>query len=124
MRWPRSVTLPSLVERLSGYARLQEPVRGGGAGLACVDYRATIALHWLLMPFLHVHSRLAPTRYLSLCDVSPGSRVLSRAMVMQQKTKRPVQLDITEQTRNAVAAWIEEAVHVAAPVDPSVRPDS
>jgi integrase len=30
-------------------------------------------------------------------------------MVMQQKTKRPVQFEITEQTRNEVAAWIEEA---------------
>jgi integrase len=29
--------------------------------------------------------------------------------VMQQKTKRPVQFEITEQTRNAVSAWIEEA---------------
>lgn len=46
---------------------------------------------------------------LRVCDVSQGSRVLSRAMVMQQKTKRPVQFEITEQTRNAVAAWIEEA---------------
>lgn len=28
---------------------------------------------------------------------------------MQQKTKRSVQFEITEQTRNAVAAWIEHA---------------
>lgn len=46
---------------------------------------------------------------LHVCDVSQGSRVLPRAMVMQQKTKRPVQFEITEQTRNAVAAWIQEA---------------
>jgi hypothetical protein len=31
---------------------------------------------------------------------------------MQQKTKRPVQFEITEQTHNAVAAWIEQA-HLA-----------
>lgn len=42
-------------------------------------------------------------------DVSQGGRVLPRAIVMQQKTKRPVQFEITEQTRNAVAAWIEQA---------------
>ena len=48
---------------------------------------------------------------LRVCDVSQGSRVLPRAMVMQQKTMWPVQFEITEQTRNAVTAWIEE-VHL------------
>lgn len=32
-------------------------------------------------------------------DVAHGERVSSRAMVMQQKTQRPVQFEITEQTR-------------------------
>jgi hypothetical protein len=32
-----------------------------------------------------------------------------RAIVMQKKTQRPVQLEITEQTREAVAAWIAAA---------------
>jgi integrase len=31
-------------------------------------------------------------------------------MVMQQKTHRPVQFEITEQTRQSVAAWIENAL--------------
>ena len=30
-------------------------------------------------------------------------------MVMQQKTQRPVQFEITEQTRSALAAWIHRA---------------
>jgi integrase len=30
-------------------------------------------------------------------------------MVMQHKTQRPVQFEITEQTRSAVAAWIRQA---------------
>ena len=42
-------------------------------------------------------------------DVSHGSLIASRAMVMQQKTKRPVQFEITEQTRNALTGWIDEA---------------
>lgn len=42
-------------------------------------------------------------------DVAQGGRVLPRAIVMQQKTKRPVQFEITETTRNAVSAWIDEA---------------
>jgi len=42
-------------------------------------------------------------------DVYHGSTVASRAIVMQQKTARPVQFEITAPTRNAVAAWIERA---------------
>jgi hypothetical protein len=30
-------------------------------------------------------------------------------MVVQRKTHRPVQFEITEQTRQSVAAWIEKA---------------
>jgi integrase len=40
-------------------------------------------------------------------DVAHGERVAARAMVMQQKTQRPVQFEITEHTRGAVARWIE-----------------
>ena len=42
-------------------------------------------------------------------DVSHGDRVATRTSVMQQKTQRPVQFEITEQTREAVAKWIENA---------------
>ncbi len=33
----------------------------------------------------------------------------ARAIVMQQKTQRPVKFEITEQTRDAVGAWVAEA---------------
>ena len=39
-------------------------------------------------------------------DVAHGERVAARAIVMQQKTQRTVQLEITEQTREAQANWI------------------
>ena len=39
-------------------------------------------------------------------DVTHGDQVANRAIVMQQKTRRPVQFEITEQTRESVAAWI------------------
>jgi hypothetical protein len=39
-------------------------------------------------------------------DIVHGRRVASRATVMQQKTQRPVQFEITEQTRDAVASWV------------------
>ena len=40
-------------------------------------------------------------------DVRHGSQVASRATVMQQKTQRPVQFEVTEQTRESLEAWIE-----------------
>ena len=42
-------------------------------------------------------------------DVVQGTYVAPRAIVMQKKTQRPVQFEITEQTRDSVAAWIAEA---------------
>lgn len=41
-------------------------------------------------------------------DVMHGERIAARAIVMQQKTQRPVQFEITEQTREALAAWIQQ----------------
>ena len=42
-------------------------------------------------------------------DVVHGSRVAARAIVMQRKTGRPVQFEINDQTRDAVANWIATA---------------
>ena len=42
-------------------------------------------------------------------DVAPSGHVSARAIVMQRKTQRPVQFEITDQTREAVAAWITAA---------------
>jgi integrase len=42
-------------------------------------------------------------------DVCHGQVVASRAIVLQQKTQRPVQFEITEPTREAVGAWIAYA---------------
>lgn len=42
-------------------------------------------------------------------DVMHGSQLLSRAMVIQRQTERPVQFELTEPTRTAVAAWIAKA---------------
>jgi len=46
---------------------------------------------------------------LRVSDVAHGSQVLKRAMVIQQKTKFPVQFEITEETRESVLALIEHA---------------
>ena len=42
-------------------------------------------------------------------DVVQGRQVAARAIVMQKKTQRPVQFEMTEQTRDAVAAWTSKA---------------
>ncbi len=42
-------------------------------------------------------------------DAYHGEHVASRATIVQQKTQRPVQFEITEQTRESVAAWIRHA---------------
>jgi integrase len=46
---------------------------------------------------------------LRVCDVAQGNRVVQRALVLQRKTGRPVQFELTEQTRDAVQAWIAKA---------------
>ncbi|UVM52724.1 MULTISPECIES: tyrosine-type recombinase/integrase [unclassified Pseudomonas] len=42
-------------------------------------------------------------------DIAHGEHVSSRAIVMQQKTQHPVQLEITEQTRTVQEAWMHQA---------------
>ena len=42
-------------------------------------------------------------------DISRGDRISSRAIIMQQKTSKPVQFEITEATRDSVSAWIHQA---------------
>ena len=46
---------------------------------------------------------------LRISDVSHGGQMASRAMVMQQKTGRPVQFEINPSTRETVQAWISHA---------------
>jgi integrase len=43
-------------------------------------------------------------------DICHGDRIANRATVMQQKTHRPVQFEITEPTREALTAWIKASV--------------
>jgi integrase len=41
-------------------------------------------------------------------DVAHGDRVAQRTTVLQQKTQRPVQFEITEQTRTSISAWMAQ----------------
>ena len=46
---------------------------------------------------------------LKVRDICHGDQVASRAVVMQHKTQRPVQFEITPATRDAVQKWIKQA---------------
>ncbi|MGF9764994.1 tyrosine-type recombinase/integrase [Microvirga sp. 0TCS3.31] len=57
---------------------------------------------------------------LRIDDVALNGRVQSRATIMQRKTGRPVQFEITEQTREAVGCWLEKKdLHKGEPLFPS-----
>ena len=46
---------------------------------------------------------------LKVRDIYHGEQVATRAIIMQQKTHRPVQFEITPPTREAVQAWLRQA---------------
>jgi integrase len=45
---------------------------------------------------------------LQVNDVCAGGRVRDRTTIIQKKTSRPVQFEITEQTRASIRAWLPE----------------
>jgi integrase len=69
------------------------------------------ALRDLAMFNLAIDSKLRGCDLVSLRvrDITLGNRILPRAMVIQRKTQRSVQFELTEPTRTAVAAWLEKA---------------
>ena len=46
---------------------------------------------------------------LTVADIAQGGRVKSRARIVQRKTGRPVQFEITDQTRQSLERWMAEA---------------
>lgn len=50
---------------------------------------------------------------LKVRDVCHGDQVASRAVVMQHRTQRPVQFEITAATREVLQKWIKAAGEVA-----------
>jgi integrase len=45
---------------------------------------------------------------LTVADIAQGGRIQSRALIVQKKTGRPVQFEITDQARQSVENWITE----------------
>ena len=46
---------------------------------------------------------------LTVGDIAQAGRVQSRALIVQRKTGRPVQFEITSRTRESTSAWIQHA---------------
>jgi integrase len=69
------------------------------------------AVRDLAMFNLAIDSKLRGCDLVSLRvrDITHGNQVLPRAMVIQRKTQRPVQFELTEPTRVAVTAWLEKS---------------
>ena len=69
------------------------------------------AVRDLAMFILAIDSKLRGCDLVALRvrDITHGSQVLSRAMVTQSKTQRPVQFELTEPTRAAVTTWLEKS---------------
>jgi integrase len=63
----------------------------------------------LAMFNLAIDSKLRASDLVSLRvdDVALGAYIRAWAVVMQRKTGRPVQFELTEQTRDAVLAWLQ-----------------
>ena len=69
------------------------------------------AVRDLAMFNLAIDSKLRGCDLVSLRvrDITHGNQVLPRAMVIQRKTQRPVQFELTEPTRVAASAWLDKS---------------
>lgn len=76
-----------------------------------IRIRLQLAENWrdLALFNLSINSKLRGCDLVSLRvkDISEGCSIFHRAIVMQRKTSRPVQFEITEQTRHSLLAWID-----------------
>jgi integrase len=76
-----------------------------------IRLQLTKKIRELAMFNLAIDSKLRGCDLVSLKvrDVTHGNQVAPRASVMQHKTQRPVQFELTDPTRDAVGAWIAKA---------------
>ena len=76
-----------------------------------VRLQAQVRIRELALFNLGIDSKLRGCDLVALKvrDVCHGDQVATRAIVLQRKTQRPVQFEITAATREAVQAWIAHA---------------
>src|SRR5687768_15575840 len=101
---PANVICPS--PRLTGAKLALKPLHVWGIRirLQVADRRRDLALFDLA---LDSKLRGCDLVALRVGDVISASGVRSRVMILQRKTGRPVQFEITEQTRRSLETWIE-----------------
>ena len=89
----------------------QKPLKPKDIWAIRIHLQSKHAVRDLAMFNLAIDSKLRGCDLVSLHvrDVATGNQVLPRAAVIQRKTQRPVQFELTQPTRTAVAAWIEKA---------------
>jgi integrase len=87
------------------------PLRVKDIGAIRVRLQMQVRIRDLALFDLGIDSKLRACDLgrLRVSDVCHGDRPSSRAMVLQQKTQRPVQFEITPATREAVEGWIKAA---------------
>jgi integrase len=92
------------------------PLRPKDVWAIRIHLQITHAIRDLALFNLAIDSKLRGCDLVSLRvrDVTRGNQVLPQSLVVQRKTQRPVQFELTEPTRSAVGAWLEKA---------SLRPD-
>ena len=78
-------------------------------GLSGSGFKSSGQTRELALFNLGIDSKLRACDLLKLRvrDISHGERIAARAIVVQQKTSRPVQFEITELTRTALTDWIK-----------------
>lgn len=76
-----------------------------------VNLQNSHAIRDLAMFNLAIDSKLRGCDLVNLHvrDITHGGQIMNRAMIIQRKTQRPVQFELTEPTRSAVAAWLTKA---------------
>ncbi len=121
-------TGPSRIPRNKGKLTAQEPpLKLREIWAIRVRLQLSSNVRDLAMFNLAIDSKLRACDLMKLRvrDVCHGEHIASRATVLLQKTQRPVQFEITEQTRESVEAWMRQAgLHAADFLFPSRIHDS
>ena len=80
------------------------------SGASVSDCRVALRARDLALCDLALDSKLRGCDLVALkvSDLISASGVRTRVMILQRKTGRPVQFEVTEQTRRSIASWIEK----------------
>ena len=110
---PDSVTLPLIPPRHRGRLIVQKPpLKPREVWAIRIRLQMQGNQRDLALFNLAIDSKLRSCDLVALrvSDVATGDTFRERATIVQQKTGRPVQFELSEQTREAVHAWMKQRV--------------